>query len=101
MLDTFTKRILVAGLSTLLWTTAVMSESTGSQVHIISAGKGNFMYQPNNVTAQVGDIVSIQFYPTNHSVVQGVYCGDTPNCNVGFREIFLSTQLTTTAVRAD
>jgi plastocyanin len=51
-------------------------------VHIVAAGQGTFMYSPNKINANVGDIVSFQFYPTNHSVVQGVYCGDTEgSCN--------------------
>jgi plastocyanin len=50
--------------------------------HVVTVGKGNFMYEPNNITAAVGDVVVFQFYPTNHSVIQGAYCGNIEGgCN--------------------
>jgi hypothetical protein len=53
-----------------------------NNVHLVSVGKDGFMYEPNNITAAVGDTVVFEFYPTNHSVVQGVYCGDIEGgCN--------------------
>ena len=30
-------------------------------------------YQPNSIVAAVGDIVSFQFYPSNHSVIRSAY----------------------------
>ncbi|KAK3077185.1 hypothetical protein LTS18_010992 [Coniosporium uncinatum] len=41
-------------------------------VHVIKAGNqaGGLVFEPNSVTANVGDMVQFQFYPKNHSVAQ-------------------------------
>jgi plastocyanin len=45
-------------------------------VHVVNVGiGGSFRYEPNSISADVGDIVSFRFFPTNHSVVRGVYAG--------------------------
>ncbi|KAF2672338.1 hypothetical protein BT63DRAFT_422820 [Microthyrium microscopicum] len=52
------------------------SASSKPKVHIVAVGaNGDFSYHPNETIADVGDIVSFQFYPTNHSVVRGEYSG--------------------------
>ena len=58
-------------------------DSSEGQIHIVTVGQNGFMYQPNNISANIGDTISFQFYPSNHSVVRGVYCGDTEGgaCN--------------------
>jgi plastocyanin len=72
--------------STATPTTSSASTSATStpKVHTVEVGPGGqFGYVPNNLTADVGDIVSFLFYPTNHSVVRGEYfsnCGSA-NCN--------------------
>ncbi|KAF1986388.1 Cupredoxin [Aulographum hederae CBS 113979] len=40
-------------------------------VHVIKAGNeaGELVFAPNNIQANVGDMVQFQFYPKNHSVV--------------------------------
>jgi plastocyanin len=48
------------------------------KVHVVAVGaSGDFTYNPNVTIADVGDIVSFQFYPTNHSVVRGEYTNST------------------------
>ncbi|GAB7364715.1 hypothetical protein MBLNU230_g5515t1 [Neophaeotheca triangularis] len=42
-------------------------------VHIVSVAKVNHEFQPNSIRAEIGDIVSFQFFPTNHSVVRAAY----------------------------
>jgi plastocyanin len=38
--------------------------------HSVSAGLGGLRFDPDNVVAQVGDIVQFEFLPRNHSVAQ-------------------------------
>ena len=37
----------------------------------ISVGKGGLVFNPEAVTADVGDLLQFSFYPKNHSVAQG------------------------------
>ena len=70
-------------------TSAPTSSSTGIATHIIQVGpKSNpHQYVPTNVTANVGDVVVFEFYPTNHSVVQADYLAP---CVPGSGNIFYS-----------
>ncbi|OCK79598.1 hypothetical protein K432DRAFT_382938 [Lepidopterella palustris CBS 459.81] len=45
----------------------------GPQVHVVSVGKGGFKFDPDTITANVGDIIEFQFFPPNHSVVRAEY----------------------------
>jgi plastocyanin len=61
-------------------TTAPASASStapeGVQTHTILVGSGgDFAYHPNSINASVGDVVTFEFYPTNHSVIRGEYTG--------------------------
>lgn len=49
--------------------------STGKATHTVQVGpKTNpHAYVPHNLTANVGDVVVFEFYPTNHSVVKADY----------------------------
>ena len=38
----------------------------------ISVGKGGLVFNPESVTAAVGDLLQFSFYPLNHSVAQGI-----------------------------
>jgi plastocyanin len=52
--------------------------STGSSpatTHTVFVGNSGNAYDPNTTYASPGDVVSFQFYPTNHSVVRGEYSG--------------------------
>ena len=42
-------------------------------IHYIDAAKGGHYYIPNSIQAEVGDIVTFRFYPTNHSVIRAEY----------------------------
>lgn len=46
--------------------------STGSVTHTVQVGPKSspHAYVPHNLTANPGDVVVFEFYPTNHSVVQ-------------------------------
>lgn len=41
--------------------------------HSVSAGLGGLNFDPNNVVAQIGDIVQWEFLPANHSVAQSSF----------------------------
>jgi plastocyanin len=60
-------------------TTQATTTSTapeGTQTHTVLVGSGgDFQYHPNSINASVGDVISFQFYPTNHSVIRGEYTG--------------------------
>lgn len=51
------------------------STSTGIATHTIQVGPKTdpHQYVPSSITANVGDIVVFEFYPTNHSVVKADY----------------------------
>jgi plastocyanin len=62
--------------------TASASSSTPT-THIVTVGNnGDNSYHPNVTFANPGDIVSFQFWPTNHSVVRGEYAG-SESCGAG------------------
>ncbi|KAE9375856.1 hypothetical protein N431DRAFT_370749 [Stipitochalara longipes BDJ] len=54
---------------------AAQSPTTSSAVptHTIAAGADPFKFTPNEVNANVGDIIEFRFYPTNHSVARAEY----------------------------
>lgn len=56
-------------------TTTTSSSSTGISTHTIQVGPKSNPHQfvPANITANVGDVVVFEFYPTNHSVVKADY----------------------------
>lgn len=39
-------------------------------IHTVTVGKVVNQFEPNSIQANPGDIVSFQFYPSNHSVIQ-------------------------------
>ena len=39
----------------------------------IGVGEGGLVFQPESVTANVGDLLQFHFYPKNHSVAQGSF----------------------------
>lgn len=49
--------------------------STGSATHTVQVGPDSspHAYVPHSITANPGDVVVFEFYPTNHSVVQADY----------------------------
>ncbi|RJE20451.1 hypothetical protein PHISCL_07212 [Aspergillus sclerotialis] len=49
--------------------------STGSATHTVKVGpkEDPHQYVPHNITADVGDVIVFEFYPTNHSVVKADY----------------------------
>ncbi|KAE9969420.1 hypothetical protein EG328_006868 [Venturia inaequalis] len=57
-----------------------------AQIHTIRVGfAGGHVFDPTTTTADVGDLVVFEFFPTNHSVVRGEYteseaCGSS-QCN--------------------
>ncbi|CAI7568555.1 unnamed protein product [Penicillium palitans] len=64
-----------AGSSTAATVTATTSSSTGISTHTIQVGPKSDPHQfvPTSITANPGDIVVFEFYPTNHSVVKADY----------------------------
>ena len=56
-------------------TTHSSTASTGSATHTVKVGpkEDPHQYVPHNLTADVGDLIVFEFYPTNHSVVKADY----------------------------
>lgn len=53
---------------------ATSRPSSEPQVHLIKAGSGGFKFTPQELTnVSVGDIVTFEFYPPDHSVVQAEF----------------------------
>lgn len=46
------------------------TSSMPATTHTISVGGAGFKFTPENLTAEVGDVVEFRFYPTGHSVVR-------------------------------
>ncbi|KAJ5698968.1 hypothetical protein N7462_000973 [Penicillium macrosclerotiorum] len=56
-------------------TSTISTTSTGITTHTIQVGPKSspHAYVPHNITANPGDVVVFEFYPTNHSVVKADY----------------------------
>ena len=56
-------------------TTSSTSTSTGVSTHTIQVGPkvSPHAYVPHTITANVGDVLVFEFYPTNHSVAKADY----------------------------
>jgi plastocyanin len=48
----------------------------GETTHDVSVGKDGLKMDPDNIQAEVGDIINFSFYPRNHSIAQASY--ETP-----------------------
>jgi len=59
---------------------ALSTVVSATVMHIVAVGKdGKLAFCPEQITAASGDLVQFQFYPKNHSVVQGFFAkGCTP-----------------------
>ncbi|WYZ44825.1 hypothetical protein EsH8_VIII_000141 [Colletotrichum jinshuiense] len=55
---------------------AASSSSSIAGVHVVKVGDGGLTFEPNEVTAAVGDVVEFHFYPRAHSVAQSAF--DSP-----------------------
>jgi plastocyanin len=65
-------------------TASTPSSVTRPTVHVVAVGpSGDDQFHPNVTIAEVGDIVSFRFYPTNHSVVRGEYAGSDACAGTG------------------
>jgi hypothetical protein len=55
-----------------------IAKASQSKVHTVLVGYGgNFAFDPSTTYADPNDTVIFKFFPTNHSVVRGVYTGST------------------------
>lgn len=70
-------------------TTTTTETSRGAATHTIQVGpkEDPHQYVPANITADAGDVVVFEFYPTNHSVVKADYMAP---CVPATGEIFYS-----------
>jgi plastocyanin len=41
--------------------------------HTVASGRGGLHFEPNNIVAEIGDVVEWHFLPKNHSVVQSSF----------------------------
>lgn len=66
--------ISIGSSSTRPGSSATPSASGEPQVHLVKAGSGGFKFTPQELTnVSVGDIVTFEFYPPDHSVVQAEF----------------------------
>lgn len=75
--------------STTTTSTDTSTASTGGATHTVKVGpkEDPHQYVPHNITADVGDVVVFEFYPTNHSVVKADYMAP---CVPASGEVFYS-----------
>lgn len=53
---------------------AVLAQyAAAATTHSVTVGETGLVFDPDTVTAAVGDLVSFEFYPRNHSVVQSSF----------------------------
>ncbi|EQL00816.1 hypothetical protein G6O67_004241 [Ophiocordyceps sinensis] len=52
------------------WENATKTDSLTGVTHSVVAGLGGLRFDPDNVVAEIGDIVEWHFLPKNHSVAQ-------------------------------
>lgn len=53
--------------------------------HTITVGdNGNLAYSPNNITAAIGDVLSFEFHPKNHTVTQSTFQAPCSPESAGF-----------------
>ncbi|TVY20065.1 putative GPI-anchored cupredoxin [Lachnellula arida] len=57
--------------------TSTTSTSAPAATHTVSVGADGFNFSPNQVFANVGDIIEYRFYPQNHSVARAAF-GSNP-----------------------
>lgn len=71
--------------------TTSSTSSSASATHTIKVGsrENPHQYVPHNVSANIGDVILFEFYPTNHSVVKADYMAP---CIPAEGEIFYSGQ---------
>ena len=50
---------------------ALASHASAKTITVDVSPNGKFAFQPNNIKASVGDVLSFNFHPVNHSVVMG------------------------------
>jgi hypothetical protein len=62
---------------------AAIAKASQPNVHTVTVGFNNWVFDPETTYADIGDLVVFQFYPTNHSVVRGVYTGSGACGNQG------------------
>lgn len=52
--------------------------------HAVIVGKTGLTFEPNNVTAAMGDTVTFKFWPSNHSVAAGAFATPCEPMDAGF-----------------
>ena len=70
-----TQNLIATRVTTATATSAEASpSSTGQTVHLVKVGAGGFQFEPANLTnVQVGDVVTFEFYPLDHSVARAEF----------------------------
>ncbi|KAL6708308.1 hypothetical protein ACN47E_003232 [Coniothyrium glycines] len=60
--------------STVTTSASSATASRGAQVHTIKAGAGGFKFTPQSISnVSVGDIITFEFYPPDHSVARAAF----------------------------
>lgn len=77
--------------------TSASTDSSDGEVTVwavkVGNEKGQFVFEPNVINANVGDLIQFQFYARNHSVVSGTFeepCVPQRNVEANVRNAFFS-----------
>ncbi|KAL7815221.1 Cupredoxin [Trichoderma gracile] len=62
---------------------ALASHAGAETIKIDVGPNGQFAFQPNNIKAKVGDVLSFNFHPLNHSVVMGDFANPCAPAKTG------------------
>jgi len=65
--------------------------------HNITVGLGGLVYTPNQVTAAVGDTLSFEFHPANHTLTQSTFAAPCSPLAGGVTSGFMPVAASTTA----
>jgi len=66
-------------------------------IHNVTVGVGGLVYNPNQITAAMGDIVSFEFHPANHTLTQNTFAAPCVPLAGGVTSGFLPVAATATA----
>jgi len=83
-------------LATLAFVAAVTTTASAQTVHAVQVGASGLTFTPNQVTASVGDIVSFQFFPADHSATQVTFATPCTPMSGGFNSGFMAVSASST-----
>lgn len=62
---------------------ALASQASAETIKVDVGPNGQFAFKPNNIKARIGDVLSFNFHPLNHSVVMGDFANPCAPAKTG------------------